>query len=108
MVGDADALADGGEESVLEQLAQIGLAGEHEGDVGTGVEFIVHHALDGGESGGIEVLGVVDDDDGFAVQFGNGLEEQLAGLAGEKGGSILRPSRTALTRAAAERPEPRM
>ena len=84
VVGDADALADGGEGSVLEQLAQFGLAGEHERDVGAGVEFKVHHTLDGGESGGGEVLGVVDDDDGFAVQFGNGLEEQLVGPAGEE------------------------
>ena len=46
-----------------------------------GIELKVVHALDGGESGGGEVLSVVDDDDGFAVQFGNGLEEQLVGPA---------------------------
>ena len=89
MVGDADALADGSEGSVLEQFAQFGLAGEHEGDGGARVEVKVHHSLDGGESGGGEVLSVIDDDDGFAVQFGNGLEEQLAGLAGEERGIDL-------------------
>ena len=49
----------------------------------------IHHALDGGESGAGEVLSVIDDDDRFPVQFGNGLEEQLAGLAGEEGGIDL-------------------
>ena len=54
-----------------------------------GVELEVDHALDGGESGGGEILGVIDNDDGFAVQFWNGLEEQLAGLAGEEWGIDL-------------------
>ena len=43
VVGDADALADGGEGRVLEQFAQFGLAGEDEGDGGAEVEVKVHH-----------------------------------------------------------------
>ena len=43
---------DGGEGRALQQFAQFGLAGEHQGDVGAGVEVKVDHAFDGGESGG--------------------------------------------------------
>ena len=49
----------------------------------------VDHALDGSESGGGEVLSIIDDDDRFLVEFGDGLEEQLAGLAGEERGIDL-------------------
>ena len=52
-------------------------------------EVEVDHALDGGESGRGEVLSVIDDDDRFLVEFGNDLEEQLAGSAGEEGGIDL-------------------
>ena len=41
---------------VLEQFSQLGLAGDHEGDGGAGIEVEIGHAIDGRECGGGEVL----------------------------------------------------
>ena len=59
----------------LSNSRSSGLTGEDEGDGGAGIEVKVDHTLDGGESGGGEVLSVIDDDHRLAVQFGDGLEE---------------------------------
>ena len=45
-----------------------------EGDGGTRIEG--DHAPNGGESGRGEVVSVIEDDDRFLVEFGNGLEER--------------------------------
>ena len=84
VIGDADALAQGGEGGIAEQLAQLRLPGQHEGDRVSGVEGEVDHALDGGESGGGEILSIIDDDDRLLGQLGDGLEEQLPGVTGEE------------------------
>jgi len=88
VVADVDTLVEGFEALELEEVAQVGLAEEDEGEGGGGIHVGIEPETEFVEQAVAEEVGLVDDDDGLRAvlgEVGQGSTEALAEAAGVEG-----------------------
>ena len=90
VVADVDALVEGLEALELEEMAQVGLAEQDEGEGGSGIHVGVEPEAEFVEQAVAEEVGLVHDDDGLTAvlgEVGEGSAETLTEATGVEGGA---------------------